>query len=76
MTAPRLPRLTKEQAAIIGAYTGFACGPFGDIHEYVDSLPGFKGIMTHEFADKETCEKIRAAAKDDLLSIVHKRDGT
>ena len=26
-------RLTKEQAAIIGCFTGIACGPFSDVHE-------------------------------------------
>jgi hypothetical protein len=66
-----VPRLTKEQAAIIGAFTGITCGPFGDIHEYVDSLPGFKGISTIEFASKEICAEIRKAAQADLLAICY-----
>jgi len=60
-------KLTRRQAAIIGAFTGITCGPFSDVHEYVDSLPGFKGITTIGFA---TCsEQIREAAKADFLAI-------
>ena len=32
------PRLTREQAAIIGAYTGICCGPFSDIHALAEAL--------------------------------------
>lgn len=76
MTAPSelpttepVPKLTRRQAAIIGAFTGIACGPFGDIHEYVDSLPGFKGIGTISFADKGVWEQINRACRDDFLAI-------
>ncbi len=66
-----IPRLTKQQAGIIGAFTGITCGPFSNVHEYVDSLPGFKGIMTHNFADKETAAKIKEAARADFLSLCY-----
>ena len=62
-------KLTRKQAAIIGAYTGVTCGPFGDIHKYVDSLPGLKGIMTHDFASENICEIIRKESKADFLAI-------
>ncbi len=62
-------RLTKRQAAIIGAFTGITCGPFSDIHEYVDSLPGLKGIMTHNFANKEIMNDVKEAARADFLAI-------
>ena len=68
------PRLTKKQAAIIGAFTGFTCGPFSDIHEYVDGLPGFKGIPNMAFGNKETTAKIREAAREDFLAICHVRN--
>jgi hypothetical protein len=67
-------RLTKRQAAIIGAYTGFTAGPFGDVHEYVDSLPGFEGITTMGFASQEIADKIREAAKADFLGICYESD--
>lgn len=65
-------RLTKEQAAIIGAYTGFAVGPFGDIHELAEQKLG-RPIFTHEFAAPELVEELKEAVKDDLLAIAHQR---
>jgi hypothetical protein len=62
-------RLTRRQAAIIGAFTGVSCGPFGDIHGYIDSFPQFKGIMTHNFASEKTWEEIKAAVKPDFLAL-------
>lgn len=59
--------LTKREAAIISAYTGYLIGEFGDMHEYVDSLPGFKGITTIGFA--LMADSIREAAKADFLAI-------
>lgn len=70
------PRLTKRQAAIIGAFTGIACGPFSDIHEYVSSLPGFEGIPTHAFGNVKVWEDIKTAVKPDFLAIcAEKVDG-
>lgn len=63
------PPLTRRQAAIIGAYTGITCGPFGDVHEYVDGLPGFKGISTIGFAMPGVADRIREAATADFLAI-------
>ena len=65
------PRLTRRQAAIIGAFTGVACGPFRDIHEYVDSLPGFKGIGTISFAQEAVWEQIKRACREDFLAICY-----
>jgi len=33
-----MKKLTKEQVAIIGAYTGITCGPFSDIHRLAEKL--------------------------------------
>jgi hypothetical protein len=63
-------RLTKEQAAIIGAYTGITLGPFSGIHEYAEKKLG-RPIFTHEFASRELMDRLKEAAKDDLLSICH-----
>lgn len=65
----RTLKLTRRQAAIIGAYTGISCGPFSDIHEYVDSLPGFSGIGIISFADKSVWEQIRRTCREDFLAI-------
>ena len=63
------PKLTRRQAAIIGAFTGIACGQFVDIHVYVDSLPGFKGIWTISFAQEPVWEQIKRACREDFLAI-------
>lgn len=68
--SPELPRLTKDQAAIIGAFTGVCMGPFGDIQEYAERKLG-RPIWTHEFASEALSAELKEAARDDLLSIVH-----
>lgn len=63
-------RLTKEQAAIVGAYTGVSIGPFSDIHEYAEKKLG-RPIFTHEFAWAGVWEELKAACKEDFLSIAY-----
>lgn len=61
-------KLTKEQAAIVGAYTGCLAGKFSDMHEYIEKVMG-RPVFTHEMGDKRICEEIREKAKADFLSI-------
>lgn len=73
MSAPKetpegADRLTRKQAAVIGAYTGYICGPFSDVHAYVDGLPGFKGI-TSGFSFVAMAGAIHEAAKADFLAL-------
>lgn len=63
-------RLTKEQAAVIGAFTGIAAGPFGDIHEYAERVLG-RPILTHEFASHDLWDRLKDAARADFLSLCH-----
>ncbi len=63
-----MTRLTKEQAAIIGAYTGITCGNFGDIHAYVEKKMG-RPVFTHEMGIPEFHEKIKKLCKEDFLAI-------
>ena len=63
-----MKRLTKEQAAIIGAYTGFTAGPFSDVHNYIEKLMG-RPVWTHEMASKELMDKVREKSKSDFLAI-------
>lgn len=63
-------RLTKEQAAIIGLYTGIVCGPFCDIHELAEKLAG-RPIFTHEFANKEFATRLAELATPLFMSICH-----
>ena len=61
-------RLTKEQAAIIGAYTAVACGPFDELHEYIERIMK-RPVYTHELGDSKVWEQIKQNARGDFLSI-------
>lgn len=66
-------RLTAEQAAIIGAYTGIACGNFHGIHLYAEKKLG-RPIWTHEFASKSVWEELKEKSKEDFLSLCYDGD--
>ena len=63
-------RLTKEQAAIIGCFTGISCGPFSYMHEVAERLIG-RPIFTHEFASPEIWEELKERAKDEFIAICY-----
>ena len=63
-----MERLTPEQAAVIGAFTGYLAGPFSDMHAYIERIMG-RPVWTHEMADNEVMAEIREAAKADFLAI-------
>lgn len=63
-----IKKLTREQAAIIGAYTGFMCGPFTDIHSTVERVLG-RPVWTHEMASKELMNEVRERIKPEFLEL-------
>lgn len=69
-----MTRLTKEQAAIIAAYTGISCGPFHDVHEYVEKILG-RPVFTHEMASERIANQIKEASRSDFLAICHMEPG-
>ena len=56
-------RLTREQAAIIGAYTGTLCGPFSDMHEYVEKIMG-RPVETFEMGHEQVARQICLAREN------------
>ena len=68
-----MQRLTKEQSAIIGAFTGICCGKFGDIHEYAERVLG-RQIFSHEFASNMLESELKEASRADFLSICYTGD--
>ena len=59
--------MTKHEAIVVSAYTGFLMCDFSDVHEYIQKKLG-RPIWTHEFAmdlQKEIHEKV----KPDFLKI-------
>ena len=69
--AADLPMLTREQAAVIGAFTGITCSPFSCIHEYAERVLG-RSIWTHEFASERLMEELKEAARADFMKLVYK----
>jgi len=62
------PKLTRRQAAIIGAFTGWTCGPFADIKAYVENLhPNFRGVG--DIWMSQNYKQIQKAAEADFLAI-------
>ncbi len=68
-----VPKLTKEQAAIVGVYTGFSCGPFQDVHELAEKLLN-RPILTHEMAFPEIWDQLREKVKPQFLEICHESE--
>jgi hypothetical protein len=66
-------KLTREQAAIIGAYTGVSCGPFEDVHVYAEKVLD-RPIWTRQFANKELMAELRAATKPDFIAICYETE--
>lgn len=60
--------LTKREAAIVSAYTGYLIGGFDEMHKYAEEVMG-RPIWTHQFADQKLCDALREAAKPDFLAI-------
>jgi hypothetical protein len=63
--------LTREQAAIIGAYTGIACSSFTIIHEYAEQKLN-RPVFTHEFANAAFMATLKNASKEDFLKLCYK----
>ncbi len=62
------PKLPKEQAIIISAFTGILICEFSDLQEDVEKRLG-RPVLTHEFADGELWNEIRALYRDDFINL-------
>ena len=60
--------MTKREAAIVSAYTGYLIGEFSELHKYVEEIIG-RPVYTHEMGNKETFDEIKSKAKNDFVSI-------
>ena len=66
-------RLTREQAAIIGIYTGITCGPFEDIEGKSEQLLGHP-IWTHQFADPVLCRELKERVQPEFIALCATKD--
>ena len=60
--------MTKKEAAIVAAYTGYLIGEFGEMHKYVEEIMG-RPVWTHEMANEEFMNKLREKIKQDFITI-------
>lgn len=67
-----MERLTREQAAIIGAYTGYLCGPLEDLHGYVEKKVG-RPVYTHELVSLGASGKLKELARQDFIFLVARK---
>ena len=63
-----MTRLTKEQAAVLTAYTGIVCGSVSDFQAYAEALLK-RPVLTHEFGDREVMAEIKEAARADFMAL-------
>lgn len=68
-----MEKLTRQQAAIIGIFTGITCGPFEDIQELGDELMGYP-TFTRQYGDKEFVEKLKELCKPRFIEICATKD--
>ena len=60
--------MTKQEAAIVSAYTGILIGDFSDMHEYIEVLLQ-RPVFTHELASKQITNEIKEKSKNDFINI-------
>lgn len=60
--------MTRREAIVVSAYTGYCMCDFSEVHEYIEKKLG-RPVWTHEFADKSIWEEIREKTKPDFLKI-------
>ena len=63
-----LIKLTREQAAIIGLYSGVSVGPFEDVHKLAENLLD-RPVFTHELANGDVWEKLKALIKPQFIEL-------
>ena len=60
--------MTKDEAAIVSAYTGYLIGKFSDMHAYVERIME-RPVFTHEMGSESIMDEIRARAQPDFVSM-------
>lgn len=60
--------MTKHEAAVISAYTGFLIGEFSAMHAYAEKTLG-RPVFTHQLADENLQKELRLKSKPDFLKI-------
>jgi hypothetical protein len=68
-----MARLSRRDAAIIGAFTGVALGPFEDIQAYGDHLMG-RPTWTHEYGSRDFWADLKEKSQEDFFALCAERE--
>ena len=60
--------MTKREAAIVSAFTGYMLGEFSDMHQYVEEIME-RPVWTHEMGNKKVAQEIKDKAKTDFINL-------
>ncbi len=61
--------MTKNEGAILSAYTGIMLCDFKDMHEYAEKVLG-RPIWTHEFGSDAVANALKIASEKDFLLVM------
>ena len=62
--------MTREEAILLSAYTGFLLVPdFSDVHKFCEDTLG-RPIWTHEFADQDVEKEIREKLRPQIMELI------
>jgi hypothetical protein len=68
-----VPRLTREQAAILALFTGITCGPFDDVQRLGDELMGYP-TFTHQYGNEEFVDDLKNRVREKFLAICYDKE--
>lgn len=60
--------MTKREAAIVSAYTGFRIGDWNETHKYIEEIMG-RPILSHELGSPKIRIEMKKRSKQDFVSI-------
>lgn len=60
--------LTKREAAIITAYTGYLIGSFDEYHKYITEIME-RPVYTHELGNKDVIAEIQKRSMEDFVGL-------
>lgn len=65
----QMDKLTRQQGAVLGAFTGILCGEMSDLHEYIEKIMG-RPVWTHEMGQQSIADEIKEKARPDFLALI------
>ena len=60
--------MTREESAIISAFTGILAGPFDAFHEYVEKIME-RPVFTHELGSADIEAQIKEKSQADFIAL-------